>query len=260
MSNALQKPRLADQLSAERAAIRCSSPSPTDGRRSRPHLRRHLHLLRRAVGRSDPNIANRYYRKFQQTKDPKVLLEFMDKHPVQFEFSNWVLAAFGYLLLGFPFESAYVRKKQADKLFRGYWHRVTKGPDARDAWRVVANVMIRHTGAEKFLEPRSRHRTHFQQVAWWIADRWIPNHKGTNDDSFAAFQNAHKKMCSCINAENFPDIRAAVEHSINPKRPKRPATSTVLQEYVGVLCEMSGRNLRRRIGSLSETIRRSSLR
>jgi len=192
--------------------------------------------LRRAVGRADRKVAHQYYLSFWRSKDPGVLLEFMDKHPVQFESSSWVLSAFGYLLLGFPFQSAHVREKQAKKLFHDYWCRVKHGPDAREAWRGAVDVMMRHAGADKF--STREHRPHFADVT-----RWIANHTAKKDN-FALFKKTYPNSCPCITAENFPDIQKAVQKARWHDDADKLPIAHVLKELKGVVCGISEKTIR----------------
>lgn len=156
--------------------------------------------LKTFFGDPNPVICLRYWKRFRETEDPNVLIEFLNKRPLEFECSGWVFTAFGYLLLGMPDR---VRcETRARDLFATYW-RLIKHPQLSMSqfWAIVKS----HLENEKF-SGSSKHRKHFQMAARWLGKRLVNG----GDDEFATFCQSHPNRCNCIGEADFRSIRSAV--------------------------------------------------
>ena len=134
--------------------------------------------IRKTFGDPKPAVALEYCRRFRETEDPDALLEFLEKHPVEFDCSGWVCTAFGYIALGFPRRSEC--ETRARKLFESYWRRIKRSKYTNR--QILA--LVQTSVEKKKFSASSPHRTHFQHATRWLAKRLADG----EDDSFAAFR------------------------------------------------------------------------
>jgi hypothetical protein len=176
--------------------------------------------VRQIFGDYKPEKSLEYYQQFRRTEDPQVLLEFMAKYPLEFEYSGWVLSAFGYVLLGY----SHPDKAAAERLWRSYWRR-SKHP-IRD-WDKLYALSVAGEERRKFSTPP--HRQCFKVAIGWLSRHIKP---GTG---FANFKQDHPMACPCINETTFSDLKVAVGKVATWLADKnRPQIAHVLDEYVGI--------------------------
>jgi hypothetical protein len=184
--------------------------------------------LKEMFGNYDPRKSVEYYLRFRMSEDPGVLLEFLKCHPLEFEYSGWVLSAFGYVLLGY----AAADKSGALRLLHDFWRR-RKHPIRE--WEKLYGLSRAIAERRKFATlPCS---AHFRQAAGWLA-RNIDGTSENTDESFKVFKGAHPKACSCcVNATTFSDIATALKQSSERQENReQPQMSLVLDEYLAVVC------------------------
>jgi hypothetical protein len=191
--------------------------------------------LKKFFGDPNPAICLQYWKRFRETEDPDVLIEFMNKHPIEFDCSGWVLTAFGYLLLGMPNRAKC--ETRARDLFATYW-RLIKHP--RLSMGQILAIVRSHLETEKFSES-SPHRKHFQIAAHWLSKRLVNG----GDDEFAAFCQSHPNRCNCVGDADFSSIRTAVRKVAGwTEDGTRIAVAHVFQEYAGIKTGVPSRTLR----------------
>jgi hypothetical protein len=203
--------------------------------------------LKEFFGDPNPAICLQYWKRFRETEDPDVLIEFMNKHPLEFDCSGWVLTAFGYLLLGMPNRARC--ETRARDLFATYW-RLIRHPrlSVSQIWALVKS----HSVNEKF-SGSSPHRTHFQMAARWLGKRLVNG----GDDKFTTFCQSHPNRCNCIGEADFSSIRTAVRKVVGwTKDGTRIPVAHVFQEYAGITSGVPGRTLR----ELRKKVKRSKKR
>jgi hypothetical protein len=181
-----------------------------------------------------PAIAASYYLRFCKTGAPGVLLEFIREHPIEFELSGWVLAAFGRILIGMPRPSE--GEEQARILFRDYWKEIKRPKRTLSAPQLFV-LAVASQERQRF--STAQHRIHFRHAAMWMGKQ-----SGSDSDaSFASFQNGHKNLCPCVGEIDFFALKTAVDRAGSWSY-TRPAIANVLQEYIGIVCGIPSRTLR----------------
>jgi len=110
-----------------------------------------------------PAVALEYFKRFRQKKDPEILLEFLEKHPLEFECSGWVCTAFGYIAMGYPWPSRC--QSRAQGLFKKYWRFINHPP--LSLAEISAIVDFANDRAK--FSSSAPHKQQFQMATLWLA-------------------------------------------------------------------------------------------
>lgn len=186
-----------------------------------------------------PAISSAYYLRFRdadydaEADRDKLLFEFMDAHPIEFQCSGWVFSVLGGKLLGPPRPSA--NEEEARNLFRKYWTRIKR---PKDVAPTMPQRFIKKIADLERARFSGKHRACFKRVVTWLWRR--------NDPSvtFVAFK--RERRCACIDEHDFAELAKLVPEIVlrtNSRRPTIP-TSHLAQEYVGHVCGVPDRTLR----------------
>jgi hypothetical protein len=252
-----ERPRLARSLTrniSQRIAKKLTQMTPMELMNwSHPDLR--LHSLpfpdREFFGEPDVDVCLRYFRRVLaagQSEDDEVvsvLLEFLEKHPIEFTCSGWVIPAVGYVVLGYP--RLRTCAPRAKKLFSAYWRRVNSPlPE-----KCVGHFFPMFQG-NRFLD--SQHADHWRAVVRWmekkqrqdiVAGKW-----------FAEYAKSHPHRCTCVHHETFKLIRKAYAKVAKRLVDLSPAPSVVILEAVATKCGVSSSKLGKYCADTKKKIRK----
>ena len=206
---------------------------------------------REFYGEPEVDVCLRYYRRFLvaiESDDDEVvsvLLEFLKKHPIEFDCSGWVVPAFGYVVLGYP--RLRTCQERARKLFSAYWRHV-KSPLAE---KQTKGSLQMHRGTQ-FID--SRHKHHWTAVVRWIRkmqDRDLPA-----SSWFAKYADSHPLRCVCVDKDNFQLIRKAYAKIAKRSVDSSPAPSVVILEAVASKCGVSSSKFGKYRADIKKRIRK----
>jgi hypothetical protein len=147
----------------------------------------------------DPMISLSYFQRFAkavrgQTERPdKVLMEFFEKHSIEFDHSGWVLRAAGLVLLGYP-NCDHERMKDARGFFDRYW-RLARSPKNEKTEYLVHVISVY----------KSHHREHWVRAVRWMWKQ--PDWPFVEAQHISMkFDREHPRKCDCLPANTLQVI------------------------------------------------------
>jgi hypothetical protein len=192
---------------------------------------------RKLLGEPDLDICLQYYHRFlaadqDEGDEPvSILLEFLKKHPIEFDCSGWVATAVGNIVLGYPFPRRC--EPRARKLFSRYW-RETNSPKHHKA------VQAGYRMSEACEELDSLHAAHWRSLVKWMDKAAKRSHSETK--WFEEYAASRPRRCPCLDERQFQILRKAKE-KIAHRYLETPPPSSVVLEAVAAAHGVSSRAL-----------------